>query len=235
MTTALFSLGLTGCAENQIPDMTDAQIQSVGEYVAVTLMKYDAGNRSRLMDLSDYGNPDENQEWLEQAPDGSETGMKPVDETPIVNSGGVEVTNTINSLEEALEFPEGVTVSYIGEKVCEYYPENNGDPFFSLNATEGKRLLVLSFSITNSSDKEQTLNLLSLDASFRITVNGDYTRRALTTLMGNDFAIYRNTLSAGEMAEVVLVIEVEEDMAEGISSISLNVKNDTKVYTVQLL
>ena len=44
---------LTGCAENQIPTMTDEQIYEVSEYVAITLMKYDASNRSRLVELDE--------------------------------------------------------------------------------------------------------------------------------------------------------------------------------------
>lgn len=241
LTAALFSLGLTGCAKNQIPDMTDAQIQAVGEYVAVTLMKYDVGHKSRLMDLSEYGNLDgdwdleENQEGPGEESAAPETGMRPVDDTPIVDSAGRETPSAINSLEEALEFPGGMTASYVGEKVCAYYPEDNGDPYFSLNAAEGKRLLVLRFSIMNSAEQEMELDMLSLGANFRITVNGEYTRRALTTLMDDDFATYRDTLSAGESREVVLVIEVEEDMAESITSISLDVKNDTKAFTMQLL
>ena len=58
---AFLILALTGCAENQIPDLTADQEKAVGEYVALTLMRYDAGHRSRLMDLSLYqdtaGNP----------------------------------------------------------------------------------------------------------------------------------------------------------------------------------
>lgn len=234
--TVVFSIGLTGCAENQIPDLTDAQIQAVGEYVAVTLMKYDAGHRSRLMDLSKYKELDENPDGLEEGESNApETGMKPVDDTPVVDSAGKETADAINSLEQALELPEGVTITYIGEKVCAYYPEDNGDPYFSLNAAAGKRLLVLIFSIMNSTEQEQELDLMSLNAIFRITVNGEYTRKSLTTLMDNDLATYREPLPSGESCETVLVIEMEEDMAENISSISLDVKNDTKAYKVQLL
>ena len=38
-TAALLITGLTGCAENQIPDLSGDEIQAVGEYVAITLMK----------------------------------------------------------------------------------------------------------------------------------------------------------------------------------------------------
>ena len=35
---------------NEIPDLTEEESQRIGEYAAVTLLKYDANNRSRLVD-----------------------------------------------------------------------------------------------------------------------------------------------------------------------------------------
>ena len=52
LTAGLLIMGLTGCGENQIPEMTDEQMQRLGEYTAMILMKYDAGNRSRLVDYT---------------------------------------------------------------------------------------------------------------------------------------------------------------------------------------
>ena len=45
----VMALGMTACG-NEIPDLTEAESQRVGEYAAVTLLKYDANNRSRLVD-----------------------------------------------------------------------------------------------------------------------------------------------------------------------------------------
>ena len=39
LTAALLMTGLTGCAENQIKDLSEDEIQAVGEYVALTMMK----------------------------------------------------------------------------------------------------------------------------------------------------------------------------------------------------
>ena len=36
---SILVMGLTGCGENRIPDMTEAQMEEVGEYVAFTMMK----------------------------------------------------------------------------------------------------------------------------------------------------------------------------------------------------
>ncbi len=54
---AVMCAGLAGCGENAIPDMTDEQVKMIGEYVAVTMMKYDANHRSRLVDLPEDKKP----------------------------------------------------------------------------------------------------------------------------------------------------------------------------------
>ncbi len=219
----LASLMMTGCAENQIPDLTQEQVQDVGEYVAMVLKKYDIGRRSRLMDLSAYEQQWENDNEQEavQPP----AGMSPVDDTPVVNAPEVEAPAvTSYSMEEVMGLPEGCGIVFTGSDVCSYYPEAGEDLFFSLNASEGRKLLVLNFSITNTSAQEQSVNLLSSDITYRITVNGDYTRRALTTMLDNDLSVYSGSLAAGGTAEAVLIIEVEEAMADSITSAELSLK-----------
>ena len=71
-------------------------------------------------------------------------------------------------------------------------------------------------------------------APIEITVNGTYTRRALETMLLNDMTTFADSIPADGSAEAVLVIEVGEDEAVNLSAISLNLKNDSKTYTIQL-
>ena len=45
---------------------------------------------------------------------------------------------------------------------------------------------------------------------------------------------YVDVIPAGETRTAVLVIEVEQQSDEEITSLSLKLKNDTKIYTIQL-
>ena len=54
-------------------------------------------------------------------------------------------------------------------------------------------------------------------------------------MLPDDMGTYRENLSAGGSSSVVLVIEIEEQMAENITSVSLKVKNGDKIATIQLL
>ena len=44
----VMALGMTACG-NEIPDLTEAESQRVGEYAAVTLLNFDAIQRSGLV------------------------------------------------------------------------------------------------------------------------------------------------------------------------------------------
>lgn len=102
-----------------------------------------------------------------------------------------------------------------------------------MTATSGKRLLVLKFDLFNGSGQDQYIDLLSQDPVFKVTANGNYTRRALTTMLMNDLTSYMDTLAAGSNAEAVLVVEVESDTADSLSSLRLDLENDSKTYTIQ--
>ena len=232
LAAGMLVMSLTGCGENRIPDMTDEQMQKIGEFTAITLMKYDAGNRSRLVDISLLGLPDPTPEPTpEPTPTPTPSGMDPVDDTPVI--GGV-TGNSSATMEEVLELPEGLSVVYMGEELHKIYYEDENSAL-SLPAAEGKQILALSFSIMNASDQEQSVDFLSMAPEFRVTVNGTYTRRALPTVFENDMSLYKGVIPAMQSVPLAILIEVEDTDAANLSSISLNVKNESKAYTIQLL
>lgn len=222
---------LTGCGENQIPSLTDEQMQKMGEFTAITLMRYDANHRSRLVDYTLLLEPQEPEATPEPEPTRKPAGMDPVDNTPVIGGNGQTGTNV--GLEETLDFPEGVNVTFISQSLHDIYPE--AEDGFGITATSGKRLLVLSFSISNTTAQDQTFDLLTMQPEFRITVNGDYSRTALFTGLENDFITFRKTIPAGESTTAELVIEVDSEMADHINSISLKLKNNSKTCTIQLI
>lgn len=229
LAAGMLVMSLTGCGENQIPDMTDDQMQKIGEFTAITLMKYDAGNRSRLVDISLLGLPDPTPEPTpEPTPTPTPSGMDPVDDTPVIGGG---TGNGSATMEEVLELSEGLSVVYMGEELHKIYEDSE----LSMRAAEGKQILVLNFSIMNASEQEQSVDFLSMAPEFRVTVNGTYTRRALMTGFKNDMSMFRGTIPAMQGVTLAILIEVEDADAANLSSISLNLKNESKTYTIQLL
>ena len=229
---------LTGCGTNY-PDLTAEEEIMVGEYAAKLLLKYDANNRSRLIVREELpeeetviGEPEEPVEIPEEEPTVEEL---PEADSPVVGTEDVPLTNMIASPEEFYELAEGISIDYQGMDVCSSYPpEGQADSYFALDATEGKSLMVLKFKIENHAQTEQKVDLLSQNVLFRITANGGYTRNTLTTMLLDDMSTYVDTLDAGETVDVVLLAEVDNDVANSISTLMLNLKNELKTCTIQL-
>ena len=99
-------------------------------------------------------------------------------------------------------------------------------------AVEGKKLLVLRFSLYNGSGQEQEVNILSKEAAFQVVVNETVSRRAMTTWLLDDLATFQGVIPAEGSASAVLLIEVEDGTE--ISTVSLKLKSDSNVCTIRL-
>ena len=233
--TAIICFGLAGCGENVIPELTESEMQIIGEYTAFTMMKYDASNRSRLVDLPQEAEPAIPEPVETEPPRETEelSGLGEADDTPVTDLSQEEDPG---SMEDVLELAEGVSVSYVGAELCDIYPHDEEIGGFVMKASsEEKKLLVLRFRFSNETEQEQAVDIASQrEMTFRITVNEDYRRKAMTALLPDDMTELSEIIPAGESTEAVLIIEVEQGSMEEISSISLNLKNDLKTYTIQL-
>lgn len=230
------ALLMTGCGAT-LPEMTDEQVNVIGEYAAITLLKYDANSRSRLVDLSQI---EEKEDPIlpvepESLPTEDEQPENPA--TPVIDHRGEEYLEDYvgaDSVESFLELPEGISVIYSGYETCQSY-EEEGSLYLALEASEGKELLVLHFTLQNTSGANQEIDLIGRRDNYRVTINGSYTRAALTTMLTTDLSTYMGTVPAGGTEEVVLLVEIDPEQVPSAETISLNLKNDSKTYTIQLL
>lgn len=230
-------LSMTACG-NEIPDLTEEESQRIGEYAAVTLLKYDANNRSRLVDPEVVIAKLEKEAAKETTKASQEEGK--AEETG--STGTTEVTmptaqeEITASMEDFFGLPESVSITYEDYMVTDSYPEDGvEDDYFALDASIGKKLLVLRFHLTNGSEQEETIDLLNTNSRYIITVNDSIRANALTTMLPNDMSTYAETLEPGQTQELVLLLEVNEDVADAVQTIALRLKNASNEYTIQLL
>ena len=228
-------LSMTACG-NEIPDLTEEESQRVGEYAAVTLLKYDANNRSRLVD------PEMVIAKLEKeaAREAAKAAQEEVKAEETGNTGTTEVTmptaqeDITASMEDFFGLPEGISITYEDYMVTDSYPEDEAE-YFALDASAGKKLLVLRFCLTNGTEQEEKINLLNTNSRYIITVNDSIRANALTTMLPNDMSTYAETLEPGQSQELVLLLEVNEDVAGAVQAIALHLKNASNEYTIQIL
>lgn len=228
------ALSMGGCG-NAIPDMTDEQMDVIGEYAAITWLKYDANNRSRLVDLSEY---EEKAEETITQPEVQEPSQESEEPGSIGNPEYAEnekepviVEPVIATMEEVLALPAGVTVTYQGMDICDSYPEEQAeDSFFYLEASAGKKLAVLKFLVDNQSAAIQDVDFLHSENVYRLKAEDNYVRNALTTMLLDDMVSYIGTLQPGDTQELVLLFEVDEQYTG--QSLNFTIKNGENSYTI---
>lgn len=230
------ALTMSACG-NEIPDLTEEESQRVGEYAAVTLLKYDANNRSRLVDpeiVIARLEKDAAKEAGRQ--ENTQTEEQPAGSTASEVQMPAAQEDITTSLEDFFGLAAGVTLTYEDYRIADSYPEDgSADDYFALDASAGKKLLVLRFALTNGSAQEENVDFLHTSSRYIITVNGSTRRDALMTMLPNDMSTYAETLSPGETRELVLLLEVKEEVAGSVQSISLYLKNASNEYTISLL
>lgn len=245
----LMGVFLTGCG-NAIPEMTQEEQALVVEYAANELLKYDTGYETRLtleelsrepledavQEAAEEKVPEEEMEASKSAEDGSKAasedkGGSLPDEVEVIDNTAGEAVLDI-SMEEFLKL-EGAELTYTGCEVTDSYPSEKKEDefFFFMSATEGKKLLVLKFELTNISDGELALDMAKTDTRYKIIADGEE-KNALTTLLLNDLAYYQGTVEPGQSVELVLVGEVSE--GEKAESLQLKMKSVDNSATISL-
>lgn len=227
---------LGGCG-GSFPDMTQEEEQAVGEYAAKLLLKYDANNRSRLVSREEVAiwESELEQEVLNTIPEPTQEGMEPVDDTPVIEIGQETADGTTGSLEEFYGLADGIKIIYQGNEICDSYSQTGDtNAHFALDAAEGNKLVVLNFRIENQAQAKQNIDLLSQSAVMHVTLNGSDKYNVLTTMLMEDMSTYMGEVPAGGNVDVVLLVETDSETADNISSVSLNLKNDSKTCTIQL-
>lgn len=236
------SILLTGC-NNAIPEMDEETQAMVVEYAVGIVQKYDKNHVNKLMELDELKKAEEKKiakealaESLkdtkpEDAAPSSEN-VTPSPDTEIIDQTQEEQDQTAHTLDEFLQM-DNVTFSYIGYETTPFYPTDDSEIAFVMNATEGTELLILKFMVQNLTQEEIALDMNSIDALYKISVNQD-TSNALFTMLLNDLSKYQGTLAAGESRELVLVREIAKEEIGNITSLSIQIKGEDASAVISL-
>lgn len=231
---------MTACG-SAIPDMSEEQNAQVVEYAAGLLLKYDENYHSRLVEEPE-AEPGEEEPIVQEEETVKETETTPVvdvtqepETTPVVDVTQEPVEASFGSVEEFYGI-DGVSITYNGYELKDMYPDTqeSEELYFAMNATRGCKLLVLNFDAANISGGDLNLDMLSRDTKFKVSINGETPKYALTTMLMNDLSSFTGTIAAGASERLVLVSEITEEKANSIQTISLNMRNVSEEGTLSL-
>lgn len=232
---------LSGCGST-IPEMTQTQESQIVEYAAGLLLKYDKNYQSKLLSEEELAQQETDalaaaelqakQEEEEQTKEAA--GPAPTADTVVIDNTEPVAEAAPVTIEEFFNL-QNVQIQYTGFTTADFYPEESTeDLFFSMNATENNKLLVLKFNASNTGTVEANIDMITAGAKFKISINGANAQNALLTMLLNDLSNYQGTIAPGDTQELVLIIEIPAEQAESVESLSLTMKNVETNATISL-
>lgn len=237
------TLFFTACGSS-IPEMTEEENAQVVEYAAGLLLKYDENHHSRLVE-----EPEKTEEEIAAENEASVGRQIPeqkreiaVEEQAASEQQAPEVINVSSeaAVEEnrsIVEFYgiEGAEITYAGHELKDLYPDNDTEEvYFAIHAAPGFKLLILNFDVKNIGGQDINLDMIAKNAKFKISINGDTPKYALTTMLMDDLASYIGTVPAGASQRLVLVCEIPEGKTGAIDTIDLQMKTDSDSAVISL-
>lgn len=203
-----------GCSSS-VPELSNEQNNQIAEYIAASLLKYDANYDAVLeydesvLDITPTPVPTEEPE-PSQEPQGS---GESVNQQPEEGTGAAAATaSAVSVIAEDFSSVLGggkYVVAAKGMEVMKHYD----DPYTDVDAMEGMKLLVVTFQIKNTSNSTIHVNMLDSDSPvvFTASVAGSAVK-PLYTFVSNDLRYYSGKIPAGKSRSAVLLFEVSKDV-----------------------
>lgn len=232
---------LTGCGLDPMPELTADESAMISEYAVGVLLKHDI-NAGKLASDYEIAEADRHDAELQAKMEemrrikAEEAENKTENVTDQMGENQTEAAQPVFQGIAQFYGLEDFQIDYIGYQICDSYPESNDvtDKVFAMDATEGKKLLVLQFVATNDASEDRELDMFGANPRFRVAVNDGKPENVLSTMLLDDLAMYKDVVPAKTGVQLILVKEIPAEEAGSIRTISLTCKNASENATTLL-
>ena len=251
VTSLILATIMTGCGFiPQLPEMTEEQEALITEYAAGLLLKYDNSYDCGLMteeqlldaeakEKAAYEKAEKQKqlakEYVAKSKKAAEEKEKQKEDKKkkdksegIAKDEILTPSNTVTSIssDAVADFigVSNVNIAYSGYDTMSSYP-GNGNSAFSVDASNGNKLVVAKFSVTNNSDSSTGVDLFNKTNSYTLKCSSGASYDRSITLLLDDFSIYKNTLNANASEETVLVFEIPDSEELSGAKIEMSTEN----------
>lgn len=238
------SITACGCGD-QIYEMTDEEETAIVQYSAHVVSKFNRKQSEGIENVAvlkalmkmreeeaekQRKQEEEQQKQEEQKPEQKpDTADKQQQGTP--SEGQQErPQNTYVSLTKALQL-DGVNATYRKYELASAYQASQS---YMVRANSGNELLVLHVNLKNNGNKTAECDILSKMPSFRLTINGETSVSADTTILLNDLGTYQGKIRAGKTKKAVLIFQVKKGSVKSVDNMELEVRIGGTSSQVQL-
>lgn len=217
MLAALMAVSGTGCAKSELTGMSEEEKNLYVQYSANLILRHDKNYIDRMTYV--------------EAETEVQTSSN-VAGTDSQNQAGVSDSSVALTDMNSLFQINGLDIQPAGYEVTDSYPSASSGLGMSMVAVKGYRLLVLKFAVTNTGGTDAALDMLGTKAEYKGIINDSVRMNAQVTALLNALNTYRGTIPAGGSTELVLVFQINENDADNISSVKLNLTYNDKQGTV---
>ena len=238
----LISSFLLCACGSEVPELSEEDNELVAEYAASLLLKYDANynglyateeevaaaDELALKEAERKRETEEKKAILEGYKNGSQSSDSEESDDDSGNSTGTDQTvEPAITLADNVDFVtflemEGFSVVYTGYTISDTYPVNpDENTFLTTHTTEGNKLVVINFDVTNTLNQQAELDLLTKKIGFNVIIDQSIEEPSLVSMQLDDLTTYSGKFKAGETRKLMLMIEVEQATAEQIGKLDL--------------
>ena len=236
---AISACMLTGCIDS-MPDMTEEQSELVAEYAADMLLKYSPNYHYRIADEEEVASAEAEME-TSQEEETTQEESQPSQDLSQTGSGETVSVGAETSVEDGAEYDlaaffgmDQFSIMYASCEVTDAYPNAESGVGFSVTAPQGYNLLVLHFDVENLGEEAAQCDLFDQISKVTVNVNDAGYVQALSTLLTNDLTTYMEDIPAGEVADAVVVVPVEQTDLDEIQTAVMQITTQDSVVNISL-
>ena len=236
---AISACMLTGCIDS-MPDMTEEQSELVAEYAADMLLKYSPNYHYRIADEEEVASAEAEMETSQEEETMQEE-SQPSQDLSQTGSGETVSVDAEASVEDGAEYDlaaffgmDQFSIMYASCEVTDAYPNAESGVGFSVTAPQGYNLLVLHFDVENLGEEAAQCDLFDQISKVSVNVNDAGYVQALSTLLTNDLTTYMEDIPAGEVADAVVVVPVEQTDLDEIQTAVMQITTQDSVVNISL-
>ncbi len=213
---------LSGCVQES--KITEEQGDTVAEYMAGLLLKYDDKYDQALIPLSEEDTIAANkpEATVVLSKDGTSQKSKDVKDSVIKSS---------HALSEVMG-NDNFEISYKEYELRDEYPEDAKRLGVSLTSQKGYQFLVVSFTAKNVTKEKQRLVFSKDDINYKLTVDNDRIYSPIITFLDNELQFIDLTIGGGKAEDLVLIFEISKETK--VSDIHLEVSDDNKSCIIDI-
>ncbi len=229
------SITACGCGE-RVYEMTKEEEAVIVNYAAHAVSKFNKKQSEGIEDVTvlkammeqEAKEKKRQEEKKEQEKAEADNKRK---ETP--SKGGqtqTEPQKNYVSLSQALQLSK-IKAVYRKYEIASAYQASES---YLIRAGSGNDLLILYVNLRNDGNKAARCNILSKMPSFKLTINGELSVSADTTILLNDLGTYQGSIKAGDKEGTVLIFQVQKGEVKSADSMELEVTIDGTSSLVRL-